>query len=104
MKILKAILNVKIINYFSIQLTYINLSSPKKALNNLSNCASILVTAAMGEIDESKAGARLGWLSVTWSHFSRMVYCQMFTGLFILLHLSLFAIVTLLSYGSNKLL
>ena len=36
--------------------------------------ASILVTENVGEIDELKAGVRLGWLPVSWSRFLRRVY------------------------------
>ena len=32
-----------------------------KALNNLSRSVTILVTVAMREIDESKAGAKIRW-------------------------------------------
>ena len=74
-KIIKTIQIVKIINTVLIQITYINIifmginfSSKKKALNNVSKHAFILVIATMGEI-ESKVGARLGWLPVTWSRF-----------------------------------
>ena len=72
---------VKIINCVSIRLTYINFIklyltyfSNKKGLNNLSNSAFILVTGTMGEIDESKAGARYSWLPISWSLFLWRVY------------------------------
>ena len=38
-----------------------NFSSKEKALNNLSNFASILVTEAIGDIDKSKALVIIGW-------------------------------------------
>ena len=72
-KIIKTIQIVKSINYVSIRLTYINFQI-KKALNNLSNATSILVTGAMREIDESKVGALLSWLPVTWSRFLLFIY------------------------------
>ena len=57
---------VKIINYVSIRLTYINFVklyltnfwNKKKALNNLSNSVANLVTGTMEEIDELKAGPK----------------------------------------------
>ena len=78
----KTIQIVKINNYVSIWLTYINFikqyltnfSNKKKAQNNLSNASAILVMEAMREIDESTAGARLGCLPVNWSRFLRSVY------------------------------
>ena len=68
---------VKIINYDTIRLAYINfiklhltvVSNKVKALNIVIKTASILVMEAMREIGDSKARAKLGWLPVTWSRF-----------------------------------
>ena len=47
-----------------IKLYLINFSNRKKTLNNLSDSTFVFWTRSMGEIDESKAGARIGWLLV----------------------------------------
>ena len=64
-KIFKSIQIVNIINYVSIHLSYIIFIKlyltnfwNKKVLNNLSHSVAILVKETMGEIDESKVGAK----------------------------------------------
>ena len=67
------------INFIKLYLN--NVSNGKGILNNLSYSASIVVTGTMGEFDESKAGAKLGGFSVSWSRFVPRVYYSHAFGL-----------------------
>ena len=66
-ELLKQFKSSKITAYVSIQLTYNNFRTlyltnylnKNKALNNLSHYVAIMLTETMGEIDESKAGAKI---------------------------------------------
>ena len=59
---------------------YFTSFSNKRALNSIFNVDSILVTGTMGEIDESKVGARLGSLPVSWSCILRRVHWTPLAG------------------------
>ena len=83
-QITKPIHFIIIINYVSIQLTYIsfiklyltNFWNKKKAIINFSHSVAILVTGTVREIEESKAGAKNKMVLVTWARFLPTLHSQ----------------------------